>query len=78
MGMSHHHVKSSNMVLEGFTAYKIGVKGTVRIRVTFSIEDNKWSKEIKFCTVDIDSRYNAILGTPASATFELIISMSHQ
>lgn len=41
MGMSHHHVKSSNMVLEGFTAYKIGVKGTVRIRVTFSIEDNK-------------------------------------
>lgn len=78
MGMSHHHMKSSNMVLEGFTAHKIGVKGRVRIRVTLNTDDKERSEEIKFYVVDIDSPYNAILGTSASTSFELIISMSHQ
>lgn len=77
MGMNNSHLKHNNMVLEGFTAHKIFVKGTVKMNVTGA---NDWTRteEIKFYVVDIDSPYNAILGTSVHAAFDLIISMSDQ
>lgn len=78
MGMNDHHLKPSSMVLEGFTAHKIRVKGTLWLDVTLGTEDRTRTEEVKFYMVDLDSAYNAILGTPAHASFDLVISMSHQ
>lgn len=76
--MNDNHLKPSNMVLKGFTAHKISVKGTVRVHVTIDTDNCTQEEELKFYVVDIDSPYNAILGTPTNAAFELVISMSHQ
>lgn len=71
MGMNNSHLKPRRMVLEGFTAHKISVKGTVKVKVTLGSDTHLWKEEIKFYVVDIDSPYNAILGTPTHATFDL-------
>lgn len=42
------------------------------------MEPTARSEELKFYVVDFDSPYNVILGTPTNATFELVISVSHQ
>lgn len=67
MGLSDHHLKPSSIVLEGFTTHKIQVKGTVRLKVTLGVGETTRTEEIKFYVVDIDSSYNAILGTPFHA-----------
>lgn len=74
MGTNDNHLKLSNMVLED----KIVVQGTVKINVTLGSDGCIREEEIKFYVVDIDFPYNATMGTPAHAAFELIISMSHQ
>lgn len=66
------------MVLEGFTAHKIHVKGTVRMQVTLGTDDRMKTEEVKLYVVDIDSPRNTILGMPSHAAFDLVISMSHQ
>lgn len=78
MEMNDSHLKSSNMVLEGFTAHKINVKGIVKISVTLGSDNCTQEEELKFYVIDIDSPYNAILGTSAYAAFGLVVSMSHQ
>lgn len=78
MGMNNSHLKHNNMVLEGFTAHKISVKGTVKMNVTLGADDWTRTEEIKFYVVDIDSPYNAILGTSVHVAFDLIISTSDQ
>lgn len=76
MGMHNSHLKPSNMVLEGFTAQKICVKGTVRINVTLGSYACSREAEVKFYVVDVDFPYNAILGTPTHSTFELSYQLS--
>lgn len=71
-------LKQINMVLKGFMTHKISVKETVNIHVTLGTDDCTHKEELKFYVVDIDSPYNAILGTQANAAFELVIFMSHQ
>lgn len=66
------------MVLDGFTAHKIHVKGTVKMQVSIGTNERIRTEEIKFYMVDINSPYNAILNTPSHTTFDLIISMFHQ
>lgn len=78
MGMNDSHLKPSTMVLEGFITHKISVKGTVKMQVTLGTDEKVRIEEIKFYVVDINSLYNAILGTPFHAAFDLFISMSHQ
>lgn len=78
MRMNDNHLKSSAMVLQGFTAHKIPVKGTVRMHVTLGTNEKRRTEEIKFYVVDIDSPYNAIDGIPSHTAFDLIIYMSHQ
>lgn len=78
MRMNDSHLKPNNKVLECFSAHKTNVKGTIKINVTLGLDTYTREEEIKFYVVDINSPYNAILGTPAHADFELIVSMSHQ
>lgn len=78
MEMNNSHLKLSNMVLEGFTAQKINFKGTIKISVTLGSDNCTREEELKFCVIDIDSPYNAILGTSAYAALELVVSMSHK
>lgn len=78
MWMNDNHLKPNNIILEGFTAHKISVNGTIKLRVTLRSDTCTQEEEIKFYVVDIHSPYNAILGTLAHAAFELIISTSHQ
>lgn len=61
--MNDSHLKSSNMVLESFMTHKIEIKGTIRINVTLGLDNYIREEEINFYVVDIDSPYNAILGT---------------
>lgn len=76
--MNDSQLKPINMILEGFTAHKINVKGAVKIKVMLGSDTCTREEEIKFYVVDIDSPYNGILGTPNNATFELVVSTSHQ
>lgn len=78
MGMDDTRLKPNNMVLEGFTAHKIGVRGTLRVKVTLGFEACSREEEVKFYVVDVDSPYNDILGTLAHSAFELIILTLHQ
>lgn len=78
MGLSGYHLKPSSVVLEGFTTHKILVKGTIKLWVTLGTNDKVRTKEIKFYVVDLESPYNAILGMPYHATFDIVVSMSHQ
>lgn len=71
-------MKPRNLVLEGFTTHKISVKGTVRVNITLGTDSYTQDEELKFYVVDIDSLYNAILGTLTHAAFELVISIPHQ
>lgn len=48
------------------------------MQITLGSEEKVRIEEIKFYVVVIDSPYNAILGTPFHAAFDLVISMSHQ
>lgn len=45
MRMNGNHLKTSSMVLEGFTEHKIHVKGTVRMQVTLGTDDQMKTKE---------------------------------
>lgn len=78
MGLNDHHLKPNSMVLEGFTAHKIQTKCTVRPEVTLGSEGNERTEEIKFHVVDIDSSYDAILGTLLLSSFDLVVSTSYQ
>lgn len=55
--MNDNHLKPSNMVLKGFSAHKISVKGTVRVHVTIDTDNCTQEEELKFYVVDIDSPY---------------------
>lgn len=78
MGMNESHLKPSVMILEGFIAHKILVRGIVKMKVTLWTNERTRTKEIKFYVIDIESPYNPVLGMPFYAAFELVMSMSHQ
>lgn len=46
MRLSDHHLKPNSMVLEGFTAHKIQLKGTVRLDVILGTEDKVRTEEM--------------------------------
>lgn len=71
-------MKPTSMKLEGFTTHKVITKGTVVLNVTMGTGSILRTEELQFYVVDIQSAYNAILGTPAQASFDMVVSIPHQ
>lgn len=66
------------MKLEGFTTHKIPTKWIIVMNVTFGVGSLSRSEEVEFYVVDVQSVYNAILGTPAEVVSDMVISVPHQ
>lgn len=46
--------------------------------MTLGTDDKVRTEEVKFYVVDLESPYNANLGMPFHAAFDIVVSMSHQ
>lgn len=46
--------------------------------MTLGTDDKVRTEEVKFYVVDLESPYNAILGMPFHAAFDIMVSVSHQ
>lgn len=78
MGLASIQLVPSSTKLEDFTTHKVEVKGTIKLEVTLGSSVNIRREWIKFHVVDVDLSYNAILGTPLQAQFDLVVSLPHQ
>lgn len=78
MGLKSRQLVLCATRLEGFTTHKVDIKGTIEIEVSLGMLPQTRYEMIKFHVVDVDSVYNAILGTSLHAKFNMVVSLPHQ
>lgn len=78
MGLGDPLMKPTPMKLEVFTTHKITTKGTIVLNVTVGSWSTLRIEELHFYVLDNQSAYNAILGTPAQASSDMVVSVPHQ
>lgn len=77
MGLGEEMLRPTSMKLEGFMTHKVQTKGIMVLNITLGIGSMSRTEQIKFYVVDVQSVYNAIMGTPAQATFDMVILVPH-
>lgn len=77
MGMGDQLMTPIAMKLVGFITHKVVTKGMIVLNVTLGLGSTFWIEELQFYVVDIQSVYNAILGTPTQASFDIVVSVPH-
>lgn len=78
MGLGDQPLRLTLMKLEGFTTHKVATRGIITLNVTLDTGLTSWIEEVEFYVVDVQSAYNAIIGTPTQASFDVVISVPHQ
>lgn len=78
MGLGEEMLRPTSMKWEGFTTHKVQTNGIMVLNVTLGVGSLSRTEEVKFYVVDVQSVYNAIMGTPAQAAFDMVISVPHQ
>lgn len=78
MGLGDQSLRHTPMKLEGFTTHKVATRAIITLNVTLDAGLTSRIEEVQFYIVDVQSVYNAIMGTPTQASFDVIISVPHQ
>lgn len=78
MGLGGEMLRPTPMKLEGFTTHKVATKGIMTLNVTLGTSLLNQIEEVEFYVVDVQSVYNAIMGTLSHASFDMVISVPYQ